>query len=360
MSEGRRPVLARTVAFHGPVGCGKTSLIGLLAGVEDALVGEVEHRTGRTLRPHEVVAGDLGLLDLPGTVAPEVVAATAAAGGQVLCVAADEGVTDAVREHAALLAALGTSAGVVCCTRADLARDGTPAAFDMPGVVVDPGVVVCSARDGVSLDDLVAALGGGARRTRALDAAAPAVLHIEAVEEVPGAGTVVTGGLLRGALRAGDAVHVMPAWREGAVGALRVRGARVEAALAGDRVVVRLDGVGAADVASGDAVVGPDSGVRRTGVLDVSMGDRVRLPHGETVEVYAGARMTRAEVGWLGGRFHQLRCEDELLVAAWDRVVVRSPDEGLVGGDVLDPGARRHGPSRDVLAELTRRARGED
>ncbi len=359
MTAGRRPVLARTVAFHGPVGCGKTSLIGLLAGVEDALVGEAEHRTGRTLQAHEVVAGDLGLLDLPGTVSPVVVAATAAAGGHVLCVAADDGTTDAVREHAALLAALGVSAGVVCCTRADLAPDVPFAVPDLPGVAADPGVVVCSARDGVSLDELVAALGGGARRTRALDAASSAVLHVEDVDEVPGAGTTVTGGLLRGTLRAGDTVHVLDAWREATVGALRVRGARAEEAVAGDRVVVRLDGVPAADVSPGDAVVGPDSGLRRTEVLDVSMGERVRLPHGDNVEVFAGARATRAEVGWLGGRFHQLRCEDELLVAAWDRVVVRSPDEGLVGGDVLDPGARRHGPSRDVLTELTRRARGE-
>src|SRR5207247_64367 len=53
--------------------------------------------------------------------------------------------------------------------------------------------------------------------------------------------------------------------------------------------------------------------------------------------------------------------ERPLVPAAGDRVIVRriAPPDTLGGGVVLDPHARKHGPSRDALARLERIARGE-
>ena len=78
--------------------------------------------------------------------------------------------------------------------------------------------------------------------------------------------------------------------------------------------------------------------------------------------VHHGTRETPARVATLGGRFHQLRCEQPLVAARGDRLVVRSiaPPDTLGGGVVLDPGVRRHGPSRDLLARLERLSRGGD
>lgn len=87
----------------------------------------------------------------------------------------------------------------------------------------------------------------------------------------------------------------------------------------------------------------------------------VRVEHGTRVQVHHGARETPARVTWLGGHFHQLRCEQPLAAARGDRLVLRGvapPD--AIGGVVLDPGVRRHGPSNDLLVRLTRLARGED
>jgi hypothetical protein len=77
-----------------------------------------------------------------------------------------------------------------------------------------------------------------------------------------------------------------------------------------------------------------------------------RLPHGAEVEVRAGDQAARARVGWLGGPYHQLRLDAPLDVAYGTRIEV----DGLPGA-VLDPDARGHGPSNDLLVELTRLAR---
>ena len=85
-------------------------------------------------------------------------------------------------------------------------------------------------------------------------------------------------------------------------------------------------------------------------VVDVSLDGR--LEHGSTVEVRAGGGESSARVGWLGARFHQLRCDARLALAAGDVVEVRSGGE-VIGGFVLDPDAPRHGPSNDLLIRLT-------
>ena len=79
------------------------------------------------------------------------------------------------------------------------------------------------------------------------------------------------------------------------------------------------------------------------------------------MHVHHGTRESAARVAWLGGHFHQLRCEHAAARRRGDRVVVRSiaPADTLCGGGVLDPHARRHGASRDATAHLTRLAAGE-
>jgi selenocysteine-specific elongation factor len=82
---------------------------------------------------------------------------------------------------------------------------------------------------------------------------------------------------------------------------------------------------------------------------------------GDRVQVHHGTREAPARLAWLGGSFWQVRLEQPLAAAAGDRVVVRqiAPPDTLGGGVVLDPHPRKHGPSRALLARLTRLASGE-
>jgi molybdopterin synthase catalytic subunit len=97
-------------------------------------------------------------------------------------------------------------------------------------------------------------------------------------------------------------------------------------------------------------------------VLDVAID--ARLEHGGRVLVVFGRAEAEARVGWLGGRFHQLRCDEALdpAPARGDTVEVRAlrSDELLGEALVLDGAARRHGPTNDALVRLVALERGEE
>jgi selenocysteine-specific elongation factor len=146
-----------------------------------------------------------------------------------------------------------------------------------------------------------------------------------------------------------------------------VRGVQVhdeptERAEAGQRVAVNLVGVERAEVERGDVLAAPAAGLKPTFRVDAALAFRGDRPeHGDRVSVHHGTREAPARLAELGGRFWQVRLEQPLLPAAGDRLVIRAiaPPDTLGGGVVLDPTPPRHGPSRDVLARLTRLERGE-
>ena len=134
---------------------------------------------------------------------------------------------------------------------------------------------------------------------------------------------------------------------------VQVHDEHVERAAAGQRVAVNLRN---ADPARGDVLSAEP--IEPSHILDVELDTRIE--HGRRVHVHHGTRESAARVAWLGGHFHQLRCETPLVARRDDRIVVRSiaPADTLGGGRILDPNARRHGPSTDVTVHLTRLARG--
>ncbi len=95
-------------------------------------------------------------------------------------------------------------------------------------------------------------------------------------------------------------------------------------------------------------------------ILDVAID--ARLDHGAHVLVVHGQAEAEARVGWLGGRFHQLRCDEPLKVVSGDLLEIRRlrDDELLGEATVLDADAARHGPTNDALVRLAALERGEE
>jgi molybdopterin synthase catalytic subunit len=118
----------------------------------------------------------------------------------------------------------------------------------------------------------------------------------------------------------------------------------------------------AAPSAAESSLDAPEEGDGASGVLDVAID--ARLEHGARVLVVYGAVEAEARVGWLGGRYHQLRCAEALspAPARGDVVEVRrlGDDELLGEATILDPSARRHGPTNDALVRLVALERGEE
>ncbi|RKQ92821.1 selenocysteine-specific elongation factor SelB [Solirubrobacter pauli] len=357
-----------TLGTAGHIDHGKTALVEALTGVDTDRLPEEKARgisIALGYAPLALPSGTrLSVVDVPGH---EKFVRTMVAGATgidlyLMVVAADDGVMPQTREHATVLAALGVTVGVVAITKADVTspeRAASEAASLFPGAEV----VAVSSRTGEGLDELRAALDRAAAQVASRVADGPARLHVDRVFTIRGAGTVVTGTLWSGAVTRGDQITVLPAGLSARVRSVEVHDEPVDRAEAGQRVALNLVGLDRAEVARGDVITSGDL-VEATYRVDVALTwatPDARPEGGARVGVHHGTRESAARLVELGGRFFQLRLEEPIVPAAGDKLVIRSlaPPDTLGGGVVLDPGPRRHGPSRGLLARLARLERGE-
>jgi selenocysteine-specific elongation factor len=362
-------LLPLTLGTAGHIDHGKTSLVRALTGVDtDRLPAERERGMTIELGYASLELPDgrhLSIVDVPGheRFVRTMVAGATGIDLYLMTIAADDGVMPQTLEHAAVLGALGISDGVVAITKIDL-RDPAAAVADARQLLPAAEVVTCSTRTGEGLTTVVAALARVAARVppRA-SVTGPAALHVDRVFTIHGAGTVLTGTLWGGTIARRDTLRLLPAGRSVRVRGVQVHGEPVERAVAGQRVAVNLAGVAVTSISRGDALVGLDSPVQPTRILDVALElhDAPAAP-ATRVQVHHGTRDAAGRLVALADRYWQLRLEQPLLVADGDRLVIRrvAPPDTLGGGVVLDAAARRHGPGAAVLLRLGRIERDED
>jgi selenocysteine-specific elongation factor len=357
-----------TLGTAGHIDHGKTALIRALTGVDTDRLPEERARGISIELGYAALALPSGrrisVIDVPGheRFVRTMVAGATGIDLYLMTVAADDGVMPQTREHAAVLAALGVTTGVIAVTKSDL---GDPEIAMLEASELLPGaeVVAVSARTGDGLEELRAALdrAAGSVDSRA-DASGLARLHVDRAFTIRGAGTVVTGTLWSGQVARGDEVVLLPGDRRARVRGVQVHDQPLEEAAAGQRVALNLTGVSVDEVRRGDVVAAGASDLRPGYLLDARLEFSGREPeHGDRVQIHHGTREAPARMAWLGGRFWQIRLEHELVAAPGDRLVVRdiSPADTIGGGVVLDAHPRKHGPSRDLLVRLERLARGE-
>lgn len=269
------------VATAGHVDHGKSTLVRALTGTDPDRLPE-ESRRGLSIELGFVWTslrigsedGEVAFVDVPGH---EKFLATALAGmGPVpvvlLVVAADDPWMPQAAEHLAALDALGVVRGVVAITRADLA-DPQPAAERAraalaPTSLAGAPVVAVSAHTGAGVPELRTALAEVLATVPEADPRAGVRLWVDRRFTMRGAGTVITGTLPEGTIRAGDALEY------GTDSRVRVRsvqslGREVEAARGVARVALNLAGE-TADLQRGMALRTPGAW-HRTDVVDVAL-----------------------------------------------------------------------------------------
>jgi selenocysteine-specific elongation factor len=356
-----------TLGTAGHIDHGKTALVAALTGVDTDRLPE-ERIRGMSIElgyaPLTLPDGrQLSVVDVPGheRFVRTMVAGAAGIDLFLMTVAADDGVMPQTREHAAVLAALGVRRGVLAITKADRMEPGLAAAEAselLPGVEIVP----CSARTGDGVAEVASALARvAAELPGRADSGRPAVLHVDRVFTIHGAGTVVTGTLWSGTVARGDSLRLLPAGRELRVRGVQVHDQVVDVADAGQRVALNLSGVAVQDVRRGDALVAAASEIEPALILDCALELDERSRNGQRAQIHHGTRNAPGRLVVLGDGLWQIRLEQPLLAAGGDRVVVRSvaPPDTLGGGVVLDPHARRHGRRSPAVARLERLRRGE-
>jgi selenocysteine-specific elongation factor len=354
------------IGTAGHVDHGKSALVKALTGVDPDRLQEEKER-GLTI--------ELGFapLDLPGGARVSIVdvpgherfikTMLAGVGGidlGLLAIAADEGVMPQTREHLAILDLLGVEHGVVALTKTDLvdaewlaAAKAEAAAAIAGTTLAGAPVVACSALTGEGLEALVAAVEGELAKVPRKLARGRARLPIDRAFTMAGFGTVVTGTLLDGALRAGQEVEIVPGGRTARVRGLQNHGASVDEALPGTRTAVNLSGVAAEDLRRGMVLALPGA-VHATTCVDVLLRAVPYLSrevrHNLRVTFHTGAAEAAGRLLLLDAdslragesAWAQVRLDEPVAALPGDGFIVRDPNDTLGGGRIVATDAPRH------------------
>ena len=372
-----------TLGTAGHIDHGKTALVTLLTGKNtDRLREERERGISIELGYAELElpgGSRLSVVDVPGH---ERFVRTMVAGATgidlfLLVIAADDGVMPQTVEHVAIIELLGVERGVVALTKADLVDEELLAMAneDVHEFLAQTPysgceVVTVSARDGRGTAELLAALSRAAELVEMRRRGGSVRLPVDRVFPLKGIGTVVTGTLWRGEIRAGDALVVEPGGARTVVRSVQVHDHEAAVARAGSRVGVNLRGLDRDAVGRGSWLVAPDAAGRVCRRFDawvqvvpggraLRSGDQVRLHHGTAQYLARVAPLEGREITAGAQAAAVVRLDGDAALEPHDRFVLRalSPVATVGGGEVLVTGARRwHDRGRHAAFLLALRA----
>ena len=353
------------VGTAGHIDHGKTALVYALTGTDTDRLPEEKQR-GITidlgfadLRLPRRGGGwlNLSLIDVPGHHAfvRNMLAGTGGIDCVMLVVAADEGVKPQTEEHLAICRMLGIHHGLVAITKVDAANAEQVQATRRGVETLVTGtflsgapVIELSALRGDGIAELKSVLGRVADDVAARSQEPVPRIPLDRVFSVRGFGTVVTGTLQVGRVRAGEMLEQVPAGRVLRVRGLQVHGRAVQEAHAPCRAALNLADVEVAQIRRGDTLIPPRTLVA-SGTVDVELEmlpGTVPFKHGQRVRVHAFTSDALARVLLFerngsadrGSGLARLRLAKPLLMVPGDRLVLRqcSPAVTVGGARVLD------------------------
>ncbi|MDA0302612.1 MAG: selenocysteine-specific translation elongation factor, partial [Chloroflexi bacterium] len=255
------------IGTAGHVDHGKSALIHALTGTHPDRLREEQER-GMTIELGfawmTLPSGrEVSIVDVPGHVrfVRHMLAGISAVDLALVVIAADEGVMPQTREHLEILHLLEVRNAVVVLTKCDLVGDDWAdlmeeevRAFLADSLIAAAPFARVSNVTGAGIDDLRAAIDVALDATvEPRDIGRPR-LGIDRVFTMTGFGTVVTGTLLDGRLRAGDTVEVAPGGPTARIRGLQTHRHEVPEAVPGTRVAVNLAGVAVEEIARGQVL----------------------------------------------------------------------------------------------------------
>lgn len=356
------------VGTAGHIDHGKTSLVKALTGVDaDRLKEEKERGITIDIGFADLTVGDthFGFVDVPGheRFVKNMLAGAHGIDLAMLAVAADESVMPQTREHFDICRLLEVKSGLVVITKADLVDEeflqlveAEVAEFVAGSFLEGAPVLRVSSRAGAGVDELKKALTRLAAKVQERDNTAVARLPIDRVFTIKGFGTVITGTLIAGRIRAGDELELLPsAGRRTRARGLQVHGKSTAEAMAGERAAINLQGVDLDEVERGQTLA-PAGRLRASSMLDVRLRLLKSAPRSlrtrSRVRLHIGAAEVLARVVLLGQSelaagascFAQLRLESPALALPGDHFIIRSysPMITIGGGTIIDALPHKH------------------
>jgi selenocysteine-specific elongation factor len=339
------------IATAGHVDHGKSTLVHRLTGMWPDRLAE-EQRRGLTVDLGfawtEIDGRELAFVDVPGheRFVANMLAGIGPVPAVMFVVAATEGWMPQSEEHLAALDALGVRHMLFVISKADLA-DPSPVIGEVRQRFSGAPVVL-----GTDLDHVRAELLALVDRLPQPIRDADVRLWVDRSFTVRGAGTVVTGTLAAGTIRAGDELE--HAGRRVTVRGLQSLGRDHIEVAAVARVAVNLRGVDHQHIGRGDTVRTPGAWLD-TAEIDVGLRTAGEL-HRQLV-LHVGSAAIPVYVRPLGTAAARLRLARPLPLRVGDIGLLRDPGEHRIaaGIEVLDvrpPQLRRRGAARARAEEL--------
>ena len=373
------------IGTAGHIDHGKTSLVKAITGVDADRLKEEKARgitidLGFAYWP-QTDGTSIGFVDVPGheSYIHNMLAGVTGIGALMLVIAANDGIKPQTREHLAIADMLGISQGVVALTKIDLVDAETLAQrrADIHALLAETGfhsveILPVSSVTGSGLDTIKQALkdihqspsqdGVGANHKQMFR------MPIDRVFSMQGAGTVVTGAILSGAVETDDMVTLSPSGNKLRVRGIHAQGKRTLRSSTGDRAALNLAAIGKDDTRRGDVLL-HTSLHNPTQRFDAA----IRLAATETkaiapwtlVHLHCGtgawtARIVPLSSGEQAPGQHQLAqlvLDRPAALFGGDRFILRdaSAQRTLGGGTILDiqaPGRNRRKPERLLVLRL--------
>ncbi len=368
------------IGTAGHVDHGKSTLVHALTGIDPDRLQEEKDR-GMTIDLGfawlQLPSGrEVSIVDVPGheRFIKNMLAGVGGIDLALLLVAADEGVMPQTREHLAIIDLLGIDRGVIVVTKRDLVDDEwlelvqADVRETVEGTSLENApLIAVSAMTRSGLPELLQQIDDSLNATPPRRDIGRPRLPIDRVFSLAGFGTVVTGTLIDGSLRAGQEVAIAPQGITTRIRGLQTHRKKVDVALPGSRVAVNLSNVAVEDLARGD-VVTAGGWMRPTNVIDAELrliaAAAGPLQHNANVTLHTLASEVPARVRLLDRNelapgdtgWAQIRLLRKLAVAKGDGFIIRSSAWTLGGGVVVDPYPKRHKrlhtPTLNALATL--------
>ncbi len=277
----------------------------------------------------------------------------------MLIVAADESVMPQTREHLAILDILQIRRSLVVVTKVDLVDEEMVELVkaEVEDVLERTSFQGCpmvgvSAYTGEGLDELRSVLDQILDNTAERADLGRPRLPVDRCFSITGFGTVVTGTLIDGVLAVGQEVELVGSGRRARVRGLQTHKNKVDHTQPGVRLAVNISGLSRSDVERGEILTTP-GWLRPTRRLDARIrmvrGASHSLRHNEGVTFHLlsseatarvrlldADRLAAGEEGWV-----QILLDQPLPMVKGDFFVVRSAEDTLGGGQVVDPNPRR-------------------
>ena len=304
---------------------------------------------------------DVSIVDVPGheRFIKNMLAGVGAIDLALLIVAADESVMPQTREHLAILDILQITRGLVVITKTDLVdlelvelvKAEVEETLQGTSFQNCPMIGV-SAYTGDGMDELKANIDSILDETDARKDLGRPRLPIDRCFTISGFGTVVTGTLIDGTLTVGQEIELAGSGHRARVRGLQSHKTKVEATDPGVRLAVNLSGLSKDEVERGEILTIP-GWLKPTRRVDARLRMVKNAPNplkhnqGVTFHLFTSEASARIRLldsnGLVAGQegWVQILLEEPLPVVKGDFFVIRSSEDTLGGGQIVDPNPRR-------------------